>query len=413
MALGVLTGPLQARALGPSGRGELAAIVVVMSMLPWLAGFGLDAYASRQVAQGRPVGEIAASLGLVLVIISLVIAPLGFPISASLAHGRVVVHQFILIAFLILPIWLLGLLSYYVLNSLEEWNKTVFYRTVPTVTVAIAVVALFVLGRTTVFALALTTLLASATVNLTGIIWVSKREDLRVRPSLIKEAIPFGLKSWLALLATLTNGRLDQLLMIGLTSSRQLGFYAVAVTMSSFPNVLISAVGQPLLSRVGAGEHRMVSRSLRTMVLLIGCGNAAGAVIAPFLLPLAFGRGFREAVPMSLILLLAALPLAIATVLSTAMTAAGRPGVPAVGEIITLGVTIPGLVFLLPSAGGVGAALVSLAAYTVDATYHLLFARRIFQEPMRDFLVPRKPDYVWLRQRVIQFTGRLGQSVRG
>lgn len=406
MALGIITGPLQARALGPSGRGELAAITVLTMMLPWIAGFGLDAYASRQVARRTPAGEVMGSIGLALLAIGIVIAPLGFPIAALAAHGRGVVHQFILIAFLMLPIWLLGLLSYYVLNSLEEWGKTIVYRTFPTVTAAIAVVTLFAIGRMSVFALALVTLLAAAAVNIAAIFWALERGRPRLRPSLIWQGIPFGLKSWLALLASLTNGRLDQLLMIGLTPSRELGLYAVAVTMSTLPALIVSALGQPILSRVGAGEHHIVSRSVRSMVLLITIINAPTAAVSPLLLPLAFGHSFRAAVPMALILLLASLPLAVANVLSMAMTAAGRPGIPAAGEIITLGITIPGLILLLPSMGGVGAALVSLVAYSVDAAYHLLFARRVFQASLSDFILPRRPDYLWLRERVVGFAGR-------
>jgi O-antigen/teichoic acid export membrane protein len=411
MALGIITGPLQARALGPSGRGELAAIVAVASMLPWIAGFGLDAFAGRQIARRVPVGEVMGSLGLMLVIVGLAIAPVGFPVAAALAKGRHVVHEFILIAFLMLPLSLLGFLSYYILNSLEAWNKTIVFRTVPTVTVAVVVVVLFVTGRTSVFALALATLLVGGVVSGLGVVWVLRRGRPRVRSELIKKAVPFGLKSWLALLATLTNGRLDQLLMISLTTSRQLGLYAVAVTMASFPNILVSALGQPLLSRVGAGEHQMVSRALRTAVLLIALANAALAALAPVLLPALFGSRFQGAVPMALVLLLAALPLSIVTTLSTAMTAAGRPGIPAVGEIIAVGITVPGLIVVLPILGGLGAALVSLVVYSVDAAYHLFFARKVFDARVSDLVVPRRQDYVWLRQRLVRAVRRLAMNM--
>jgi O-antigen/teichoic acid export membrane protein len=400
MALGIITGPLQARALGPAGRGDLAAITVVASMLPLIAGFGLYTYAGRQVAQHRPVGDVMGSVGLVLVLAGLIIAPLGFPIAALLAHGRGVVYAFVLASFLLLPICLLNPLSFFILNSLEEWGKTIVFRTFHTVAVAVCVVVLFTLHRATVFSLALVTIVATTIMSIVGGIWVLRRGRPRIRTALIKEGIPFGLRSWPGSLAALTNVRLDQFLMISVTSSSQLGLYAVAVTAASLPNVLTSALIQPIMSRVGAGEHYLVSRSLRTTVLLITLTNFAVAASVPFLLPLAFGQAFGGAVPMALILLLAALPLAIATVLGSALTIAGRPGTATLGQVAALAITLPGLLLLLPRMGGTGAALVSLAAYTTNAGYQLWVARSIFNAPLTDFIIPHRDDYLWVRRRL-------------
>ena len=57
--VGILTGPLQARALGPTGRGELAAVMTPLGFLPTLASLGLGTYVERMVARGKTASRLA------------------------------------------------------------------------------------------------------------------------------------------------------------------------------------------------------------------------------------------------------------------------------------------------------------------------------------------------------------------
>jgi len=52
-ASGFITGPLQARALGAAGRGDLQAILVPLSLAPAVLGFGISGYAFRTLPKGR------------------------------------------------------------------------------------------------------------------------------------------------------------------------------------------------------------------------------------------------------------------------------------------------------------------------------------------------------------------------
>ena len=80
-ALSLITGPVLARALGASGRGDLAAILVPLWTATAVAVFGQDVFATREAARGRPVGKLVVSLGALLVAIGVVVALVGIPIS--------------------------------------------------------------------------------------------------------------------------------------------------------------------------------------------------------------------------------------------------------------------------------------------------------------------------------------------
>lgn len=398
--IGLITGPLQARSLGPNGRGELAAITAVSLFLPIIAGFGLEAFVTRETARGTPPAEVVGTIGLTTLVVGIVLAPAGFPLSALLAGRHHIVHIFILIQFLMLPFFLLAQVVYYLLVGLERWTAITAFRLIPAVGAASVIVILFVFNSMTVSAVAIVTLSTSVIAVLPGLPAVRSIGRLQVRPSLLRNAIPFGLQTWLGTLAVLTNGRLDQLLMIGLVAPRQLGLYAVAVTASSLSTQVSYSLSSPLLSRVAAGERQLVARSLRITLSFVIAVNVLLALIIPFVLPLLFGSRFDDAVPMALILLAAAVPLCATSVLSSAMVADGHPKIPATAEGLTLLITIPGLLLLLPSMGGVGAALVSFIAYSANATFQLRAARANFGDSIRDFILPGRSDATWAWHRI-------------
>jgi O-antigen/teichoic acid export membrane protein len=139
----------------------------------------------------------------------------------------------------------------------------------------------------------------------------------------------------------------------------------------------------------------LAARALRVTLAVVAATSVVAAAVAPVLISVLFGSAFSDSVPMAWILLLAGVPLAGATVLAQALTADGRAGIPAVGEICALVVTAAGLAVLLSPLAGIGAALVSLVAYTVNFAVQLVAARRAFGGRIRSFLFVSRSDLVW------------------
>jgi O-antigen/teichoic acid export membrane protein len=393
--LGVITGPLLARALGPAGRGTLAAIVVPLALAPWIASLGLPSYATRSAARGEPLGALVGSVGTLAVIVGAVAAAVGVPTAAVLAHGRNVVHTFLLIGFSLLPIAGLGSLLFAIGTGLERWRLVVAARVTPFLLGAIGIVILFISHQLTVATAATVTLISgiSAVIPLLTLLRQSGR--LRFRLAVARESLVFGSKAWIGNLSALTNYRLDQLLMIVLVDARQLGLYVVAVTVSGISQVLTGALTAVLPPMVAQGDRRLPRQALRTTLAAVVAVNAALAVLTPWLLPLIFGSAFRDAIAMTWILLLAVLPSHGSFVLDAVLTAAGRPGASAVGQLLSAAITLPGLLALLPPLGGNGAALVTLLAYSANFAFLLVISRRHFGGSVHDFLWIRRRDISW------------------
>jgi O-antigen/teichoic acid export membrane protein len=405
---GFITGPLLARALGAAGRGDLQAVVLPLALLPPLLGFGIAPYAFRTLPRGKKIEEVIPSLGLPLVVVGLVVAACAVPIADLLASGRETVRTFLIIGLAFTPITMLVLLLNTCMMALERWRAVAAINMIPFAVSLISTAVLFAIGDLTVATAATAGICGMVLQIVPGIPLVVKARRPTFRLALTRASISFGLKSWLGGLAQMANARLDQLVMIAFVPARQLGLYAVATTISMAYGLVSGALSPPLMQRVAAGERAMMAQAVRMTVVMTIALNLVVALVTPVLLPLLYGPQFAGALPMALVLLGASVPLAGASILSSALQADGEPVLPSVAEGIALVITGVGLFLLLPSLQGIGAAIVSLAAYSASFAFQLVVASRRIGAPIHDFLVPCRADLDWARGRVAGMTSRLG-----
>ena len=394
-ATGLLTAPLLARALGADGRGDLAAILVPLSVLPAVLGLGAPTFVYRELPRGRPVGEVLGSLALPMLFVGALTAATALPLANALADGRPTVRLFLLIGLLLMPLALVGRVYAAALVSLELWSRVIWTRVIPFLVPAAAILLLFAADRLTVGAVAAVNVAAGVLGLAPCAVLLRRYGRPRFRGSVAREGLRYGAESWLGGLAFLANTRLDQFVMVGAVPPRELGLYAVAVTLSGVSGLATGALGPPLMGRIGRGEVGLLPRALRITLAGTLLLNGVVAILTPIALPVLFGSDFQAAVPMTLILLAANVFWAGSAVLSAALQAGGSPRVPSVAEAVALMVTAAGLLLLLGPLGGVGAALVSLIAYALAFVIQLVFARRRFtlDEP---FIWPQFADIEWL-----------------
>jgi O-antigen/teichoic acid export membrane protein len=270
----------------------------------------------------------------------------------------------------------------------------------------VAIVALYAAGRLTVATAAAATIGGSVLAFVPGVPLLSGIRRPAFRPWLTRAAFAFGVKSWVGGLAQTANARLDQVMMITLVPAQQLGLYAVATTISGTYGLVTGALTPPLMARIGAGERHLIPDAVRLTVMLTVVLNVGLAVITPVLLAVLFGPQFDDAFPMTLVLLGAAVPLAGASVLSSALQADGAPAIPSVGEGLALAITVVGLLVLLAPLQAMGAAIVSFAAYGASFLFQLLMARRRLGAPVRAFLIPYRTDVRWALKLIRDLSSR-------
>jgi O-antigen/teichoic acid export membrane protein len=404
MLAGLVSGPLQARALGPAGRGELAAITVPLTIAPVLVGLGLGAYAARASARNAPLGTLIGTVAALLLLIGVVIAGVSPAVADVFAAGRETVYVFLIIGFALMPFSLFTYLLWGVNQGLERWRPMAMNRLTPPVLGTAAIAILFALDELTLGTAAAVFLSVGVLAQLPLFNVLRSATRVRFDRRVAREALVFGFPAWIATLGGYANFRLDQLLMIRLTSSAELGFYAVAATLAAFSVILTGSIQTAIVPRVARGDRELAQRATRMSVTIVGTATVLAAALTPFVLPALFGHDFEPAVPMALILLAAGIPYAGVQVLSVVLTAWGHPKAPARAEVAALAITVPGLILLIPLLGGRGAALVSLAAYSTNFLIQLVAARRSVGGGVWSYLAVTRVDVRWARERFRRHT---------
>ena len=396
-ASGFVTGPLLARSLGATGRGDLQAVIAPLSLVPAVLGLGIPAYAYRTLPRGRSAREVVPSLGLPLLALGCVGMAGAVALADVLAGGRPVVRTFLIVGLLLTPLALLNSLLLSSLAALERWRGVLAVSVIPFATPFVAIVGLYLTGHLTVATAAAATIAGSALQIVPALPLLRELGRPKFSPRLARAGAAFGLKSWFGGLALTANGRLDQVMMITAVPARQLGLYAVAVTISGAYGLVTGGISPPLMTRIAAGGREVIMQAVRITIVVTLALNTVIGLMTPVILSVLFGPEFRDAVPMAIVLLGASVPLAAASVLSSALQADGAPLIPTVAEIIALVVTVIGLLTLLGPLQGMGAAVVSLTAYSVSFAFQLVMAARRLGAPIRAFLVPSAEDVRWAR----------------
>lgn len=390
--LGLVSGAIQARALGPEGRGELAAVIVPLFVVGVLGDLGLGLYSRREAARSVPLGLLVGTVVPTVAAVGVVLAIALIPAIDVVARGRSVVALWLTIGLLLLPVNLVGGILMSVAIGLERWELWVRVRLLVAVGWVVVLGTLYVLDGLTVSAASASYLGLTLASYVPLVHLLRQARPMRFQIALARRAVPFGLQGCLAGLTNLANTRLDQLLMAALLSSRELGLYAAAVTLAAAPSTFSGAVGLGILPRVVRAGEPAVPRKVRITLVLVVVASAVLALASWPIVHFALGQAFDESLPMVWILLAAEIPLAGTVALGQALIGSGHPGRTAVAEGLALIVTVAGLALVLRNAGGMGAAIVSVAAYSVSFGYLLLQSRKVFRAPVTGFLVPTTDD---------------------
>jgi O-antigen/teichoic acid export membrane protein len=401
--LSLVTGPLQARALGPVGRGELASVIATLTVMPAIVGLGLNTYALWAVAQGRAVGRVLTTTVLISGLAAVPLMLLSWPIATALAGGHHTVAVFILIGLLLLPVTLALNIAYDISVGLQLWRPVVMTRWLSIGASSGATILLLALGKLTVTTGSVIFVVAGIVNFLPVVAAVSRLSltPLRAASSVAREGLSYGSKVWIWGIATTANGQLDQVLLLPLSGARQLGLYAIATTIPSiFVSILVGPLQAAVLSRVSGGNSDSLHITMRILTLIAVLEGIGGAIAGPFLIDILFGAQFSGATPMLWVLLGASVFTSYNIILTAACSGAGRPEIGAWAEGGALAITIPGLFLFAPSYGGFGAAVVTLLAYAATSAYLLRKSADIFGGRPRDFVVPRRSDLASLRAAV-------------
>ncbi|HEU5103055.1 MAG TPA: polysaccharide biosynthesis C-terminal domain-containing protein [Roseiflexaceae bacterium] len=399
--LGLLSSLLAARLLGPTGRGELAAIQTWPTLLAVLALLGtadaLVYFSAREPKQADRWLSTAICIALLACLPFALIGYMLMPWLLGAQNQEVVQAARVFLWFL--PIQaVIGMLPHPLRgrNDLVAWN---LIRPLPNL-VWVGLL-LFDLARHAANPILLTQqyliALALLCVPIGAVVIRRLRGSFQVSKAHVYPLIKFGMPSVLTTVPSMLNLRLDQMIMAGMLGSQILGLYVIGVAWSNSVVPLLSAVAATLLPRVAGAPAEiqvpLLAQSVRLGLLFAMLSAPLMALAAPVAIPMLFGRAFAPAVPAAMVLCLAAGMTAFNQVLASGANSLGRPHFSLIAESAGLVATLGLLGLLLPRLQLIGAALASLGSYTVVSVVLIHCIKRQTGLSLPELLKPKLADF--------------------
>jgi O-antigen/teichoic acid export membrane protein len=409
-AFALVTGPITARVLGPSGRGELTAAVVYSTYLAIILSLGLPTAVGYALATGRSgAGALLASVlryaGLLVVPSVVTGMYAGLALSRFTTVGRVGVAVLIGLT----PVAVVGLCIEAMIRARGELGVLTRTRFLALGFPAVAVVLLWLTGTLSVLSMTVTTvtLLALVVTYTWSRLQASPRDAEPLRPLL-----RYGFRSAPGMMATAVSARLDQALIAPILGATALGLYSVAVTVSALPLALAWAVSTRAFAEVGTAsedDKLLVASKYIRMALLLSIPATLGvAVASPVVMPLLYGAAFKSSLVPTLLLLPSTVALSFLGPAELCMSALGRPGRASAAEGAGTAVGVVALLVLLKPLGIRGAALATSLDFGVSAAVLIFFYRRLG----RCSLFPGRSDVLVLVGRAVVGARRSATAAR-
>lgn len=359
------SGVVQARALGPEGRGELTVAMLWPSLIAGVGGLGLsDSVAYHTATEGtRPSRVLATALAIgVPQILALVL--IGWITLPIVLHGRppqvLSDTRFYL--------WFLPLyaLTFYPLGYLQGRLAMGSFNAMLLCTSLVSTVVLVVLWiwhqLTVQSALAASLASYAVTAALCFVILLGRRDlSWRANPSLVRPLLWFGARRQIGNIAvTVLQQRLDLIVLSVVVSAGALGTYAVASSAGmvafTFP-MAASFVLYPAFARQTAATLPL---AMARFLLVAGLFTAVGCPLLLVLLPLAvpyvFGPAFQSAQPLTILLAAGYLIRGWNFMLAAVISGSGRPFTSGIGQTVEFAALATLLALLTPPFGLTGAA---------------------------------------------------------
>ncbi len=380
--MGMVTGVILARKLGPHDRGVLALVLLVPSTVVTLVKLGITQSNVYFINRKRePIDMVASNctvLALVLGVSAVAIVWMSQgrlltsvlrgmePWALALALARV--------PLLLLDDYLYGVLQ--AAGSFRFYNSRLVVS--ETVRMLLVIVSLLLLHLGLVAAVVIYTVVTAG--NVAWLVVAMRRKipfTLRVNPTLLGQQLAFGLKSYVQTLTSHALLRVDVYMVSYFLGPADTAFYSLALRFTEMVLEIPQAVGLVLYPKLAAlpeaEVHRLTAQACRRTLLLTGVGAVAIAFFGPFLLTLWYGQAYAPAggpLPWAAVGVLA---MSIFVILTRAFTSQNRQQVNISAGLVALGSNVLMNLYLIPTMGIVGAAMATAISYSAACLLLMVF----------------------------------------
>jgi O-antigen/teichoic acid export membrane protein len=232
-----------------------------------------------------------------------------------------------------------------------------------------------------------------------------------VNPTLLREMLGFGAKSYVQTLAATLHLRIDQFVLAYVRSPVDVGYYGIGVTIVGLLLKVSEATGTVMFPRLAASDRRQAqiatTRVVRLTLFLTAIGVLVLWVVGPIGIPLLYGHKFDQAIRPMVILLPGALMMSLYQLLTRSFTSDAKQEINIFAALTALGLNVVLNFVLDPRFGASGAALANGISYGTAALILLVAFVRESGLSVRETLIFGPDDFRELMDAVRRIAGRV------
>ncbi|HPS73934.1 MAG TPA: flippase [Bacteroidales bacterium] len=218
----------------------------------------------------------------------------------------------------------------------------------------------------------------------------------------IKMLVRLGIVNAVAIFIMQLNYRMDVLMLKKLSTLEQTGYYSLAMQIAEQLWHVPYAIETIILSRSANTNddqfvHKTVASIFRISLIigLIGCATLF--FLAPWVVPLVFGKAYTDSVLMIQTVLPGIFLMMGFRILNSRLTGMGKPQVAIFTFLPALMINFIANLFLIPKFGGVGAAWATNISYAAGSLAFLFVYSRLTKMPVAELFRYRQSDFYFLR----------------
>lgn len=376
MVLSLISVPVVARALGPSGRGLSAAMLATISIVQVVAAMGVPLAVRRRVATGDRMADVMATSRVYALLTVFPVAILAFAVDRLLfAEYPLTARIAYYVSMVLVPLSVSWAADVSVLVAMREYGRMALLGMLQSLASFVLVVLIWTFGYLTVASVLYASAAGNVITFLVGIAWVrSTSGHVRGLRSLARE----GASLVGGQMADIASKRVDQILVLPLLGATGAGLYSVAVTIASLSVPITQSLGAGAFNDLTRQNANATLRVVRYSSALSSVSAITLGFISYFFIPIIFGSDFGPAIPVAITALVGSTFVSVGFVCSMALAAQMKGRSMTIAQLVG---AVVGLALIYPlgrAYGSVGAA----AAMAAGALVAVVLLLRLLKIPI-------------------------------
>jgi O-antigen/teichoic acid export membrane protein len=383
--------PFLAHGLGVAGRGELAAATAPLSLGIALATLGMPEAVTYLYSRASPGRNLVRHAVLAAMACGVVFAGVVTTLSPRLAAEVPGLAQLIVIATWAVVPSLAVSVARGLAAGVQAWRLILGERLIAALVRVCGIIALFATDTLDTFSAAI---VMGSAYFVGGFAYLPLALLPKSNTSAsFRTTLSYGSRIWLGSVAGILLSRIDQMLMVPLSGTQELGIYAVAVNASEAILIFNFAIREVVFSRQSSNFNAAsLARAARVSTVLTAAAGGAMALLNPWLIPFIFGTDFSPAVPIAGLGILAVILGNPGSIAGAGLSALGRPGLRSASLGVAAVANIVLIFILVPIIGAWGAMIATAIGNLVSSGMNIVFLHVLFKIDWRGFYGFRRGD---------------------